>query len=117
MLSMVPSYAMLADLRISFFSRSVTVPYSADSALLVKINEVWINGFLSESRKMSSVLGIVGHRSRVRALYKAILRLHKGMPPELKEIGDKYVKEEFKRHKDAEAPFVVVFMKEWAVGH
>ena len=65
---------------------------------------------------MSSVLGIVGHRSRVRALYKAILRLHKGMPPELKELGDKYVKEEFKRHKDAEAPFVVVFMKEWAVG-
>ena len=37
------------------------------------------------------------------------------MPPELQELGDKYVKEEFKRHKDAEAPFVVVFMKEWAV--
>ena len=63
---------------------------------------------------MSGVFGPT-HRGRVRALYKAILRLHKGMPPELQEIGDKYVKEEFKRHKDAEAPFVVVFMKEWAV--
>ena len=69
---------------------------------------------MSEFGKMAGVFG-PGHSSRVRALYKAILRLHKGMPPELKEIGDKYVKEEFKRHKDAEAPFVVVFMKEWAV--
>jgi len=69
---------------------------------------------IPEFGKMSGVFGPT-HRVRVRALYKAILRLHKGMPLELQEIGDKYVKEEFKRHKDAEAPFVVVFMKEWAV--
>ena len=55
------------------------------------------------------------HTSRVRILYKSILRLHRGLPLELKAIGDQYVKAEFKRHKDCEAQFIPVFMKEWTV--
>ena len=63
-----------------------------------------------------SVLG-PAHTSRVRVLFKAILRLHRGMPQELKALGDQYVKDEFRRHKDADPQFVPVFMNEWTVGH
>ena len=55
------------------------------------------------------------HVSRVRTLYKTILRLHRGLPLELKALGDEYVKSEFKRHKAAEASFIAPFMTEWAV--
>ncbi|CAH1776146.1 unnamed protein product [Owenia fusiformis] len=53
------------------------------------------------------------HVSRVRSLYKAILRLHRGMPVELQALGDQYVKEEFRRHKSAEPKDVGPFMLEW----
>ena len=57
----------------------------------------------------------VGHVIRVRKLYKAILRLHRGLPSDLRIIGDEYVKAEFKKHTDADAAFAVMFMQEWAV--
>ena len=53
--------------------------------------------------------------SRARILYKTILKLHRGLPQELKEFGDKYLKEEFKRHKDADSQFQAKFFKEWNV--
>ncbi|XP_006911990.1 succinate dehydrogenase assembly factor 3, mitochondrial isoform X2 [Pteropus alecto] len=40
-----------------------------------------------------------GHVSRVRALYRRILLLHRLLPPDLKALGDQYVKDEFRRHK------------------
>ncbi|MFH4974328.1 hypothetical protein AB6A40_001037 [Gnathostoma spinigerum] len=46
-------------------------------------------------------------------LYKRILRLHYGLPKELKEIGDAYVKEEFRLHKKAEPGQALVFLKGW----
>ncbi|ESO00002.1 hypothetical protein HELRODRAFT_83454 [Helobdella robusta] len=51
--------------------------------------------------------------SKARILYKTILRLHRGLPAELKEFGDRYVRDEFKRHKTAESQFVPTFFKEW----
>ena len=56
-----------------------------------------------------------GHVSRVRVLYKTILRLHRGLPIELKALGDLYVRDEFRRHKASEVQFVPVFMQEWTV--
>lgn len=58
-------------------------------------------------------MDLKSHISHVRILYKAILRLHRGMPGELRALGDQYVRDEFKRHKTAEPEFVPVFMKEW----
>ena len=55
------------------------------------------------------------HVRNVRVLYKAILRLHRGLHPELRALGDQYVKEEFRRHRNAEPPFIPVFMQEWTV--
>lgn len=40
------------------------------------------------------------HASRVRTLYKSILKLHRGLPQEVKELGDQYVRDEFRRHRD-----------------
>ncbi|KAG7325853.1 hypothetical protein KOW79_010778 [Hemibagrus wyckioides] len=53
------------------------------------------------------------HVSRVRALYKRILMLHRFMPIDLRTLGDQYVKEEFRRHKSAGPEQVQYFMKEW----
>jgi len=64
---------------------------------------------------MNRVVTDTSHVQQVRRLYKLILRLHRGLPPEMKSLGDDYVRSEFKRHKDAEQPFVPVFMQEWTV--
>ena len=52
---------------------------------------------------------------RVRILYKTILRLHRGLPKELSELGTKYVKDEFKRHKKCRKEEAAVFIDEWTV--
>lgn len=41
-----------------------------------------------------------GHTNRVKVLYKSILRLHRGLPTEIQELGTNYVRDEFKRHKN-----------------
>jgi len=53
------------------------------------------------------------HLQRVRLLYKTVLRLHRGLPLEFKAIGDQYVKEEFKRHKNCKPEEVSAFMTAW----
>ncbi|XP_022301870.2 succinate dehydrogenase assembly factor 3, mitochondrial-like [Crassostrea virginica] len=53
------------------------------------------------------------HVSRVRLLYKAILRLHRSLPLEMRAIGDQYVKDEFRRHKQVNPAEAYVFMQEW----
>ena len=39
----------------------------------------------------------------------------RGLPVELRSLGDAYVRDEFKRHKDADVDFIPVFMTEWTV--
>ncbi|TPP58509.1 hypothetical protein FGIG_10447 [Fasciola gigantica] len=56
----------------------------------------------------------LSHPQRVRLLYKTILQLHRGLPPALAELGNKYVKEEFHRHKNCRPEFVQPFMLEWS---
>ncbi|XP_053570059.1 succinate dehydrogenase assembly factor 3, mitochondrial [Bombina bombina] len=53
------------------------------------------------------------HVSRVRSLYKRILLLHKMLPLHLKALGDQYVKDEFKRHKNVNPQEATFFMQEW----
>ncbi|XP_053694415.1 succinate dehydrogenase assembly factor 3, mitochondrial [Sabethes cyaneus] len=53
------------------------------------------------------------HVNRVRMLYKAILKLHRGLPEELHSLGDQYVKEEFRRHKTCSVKEAKLFMEEW----
>uniref|UniRef100_A0A668V5A3 Succinate dehydrogenase assembly factor 3 n=1 Tax=Oreochromis aureus TaxID=47969 RepID=A0A668V5A3_OREAU len=58
-------------------------------------------------------MAVCAHVSRVRSLYKRILR--RFLPIELRALGDQYVKDEFRRHKSAEPKEVKSFMKEWEV--
>ncbi|XP_017380664.1 succinate dehydrogenase assembly factor 3, mitochondrial [Cebus imitator] len=55
------------------------------------------------------------HVSRVRALYKRVLQLHRVLPPDLKAVGDQYVKDEFRRHKAVGSDEAQRFLQEWEV--
>lgn len=58
---------------------------------------------------------MTSHVRQVRILYKTILRLHRGLPEDMRYLGDKYVKEEFKLHKEADKPQADLFLRAWAV--
>lgn len=51
----------------------------------------------------------------VRALYKRLLRLHRRLPGDLRDLGDQYVKDEFRKSKAAGAAETARFMEEWQV--
>lgn len=53
------------------------------------------------------------HVSRVRALYRRILLLHRVLPPDLKALGDQYVKDEFRKHKTVGSAEAQRFLQEW----
>ncbi|XP_063777420.1 succinate dehydrogenase assembly factor 3, mitochondrial isoform X3 [Pseudophryne corroboree] len=53
------------------------------------------------------------HVSQVRSLYKKILFLHRTLPLHLKALGDQYVKDEFRKHKNVAPAEAKLFMKEW----
>ena len=55
------------------------------------------------------------HVQRVRLLYKTCLRLHRGLPTQMQILGDAYVKDEFRRHKEADPVQTATFMEAWAV--
>jgi len=57
----------------------------------------------------------LNHIRKVRLLYKTILRLHRGLPKELQELGQKYVQDEFRRHKNCNPKEAQTFMFEWTV--
>ncbi|KAM4792440.1 succinate dehydrogenase assembly factor 3, mitochondrial isoform 1-T1 [Cyanocitta cristata] len=48
-----------------------------------------------------------------RRLYRRILQLHRALPPALRHLGDRYVKEEFRRHKAAGPAEAQRFLREW----
>ncbi|NXJ81778.1 SDHF3 factor, partial [Trogon melanurus] len=50
---------------------------------------------------------------RARALYRRLLLLHRALPPALRELGDRYVKEEFRKHKAARPAEAQRFLREW----
>ncbi|TMW55825.1 hypothetical protein Poli38472_008473 [Pythium oligandrum] len=53
-------------------------------------------------------------RAEVLGLYRRILTLHRRkLEPRMRVLGDAYVRDEFRRHKDAADKFVPLFMQEW----
>ena len=61
------------------------------------------------------VLVSKAHKQSVRQLYKMIFKLHKSLPSQMRELGDKYVRNEFKLHKTASPEHTKVFLTEWMV--
>ncbi|XP_053916418.1 succinate dehydrogenase assembly factor 3, mitochondrial [Cuculus canorus] len=48
-----------------------------------------------------------------RALLRRVLRLHRSLPPALRALGDRYAKEEFRRHRAAGPAEARRFLREW----
>lgn len=47
-------------------------------------------------------------------LYRALLRAHRRLLPEMRSLGDDYVKAEFRRHKEVTNPlYIVGFCSQW----
>uniref|UniRef100_A0A8D2H627 Succinate dehydrogenase assembly factor 3 n=1 Tax=Urocitellus parryii TaxID=9999 RepID=A0A8D2H627_UROPR len=57
------------------------------------------------------------HVSRVHSLYRRILQLHWVLPPDLKSLGDQYVKDEFRQHKTIGSDEAQRFLQEQEVMH
>ncbi|POM72618.1 ACN9 domain containing hypothetical protein [Phytophthora palmivora] len=56
----------------------------------------------------------MANRAKVLALYRRILTLHRQqLEPHMRVLGDQYVRDEFKRHKNAATKFVPLFLQEW----
>lgn len=54
--------------------------------------------------------------SKFKILYRQILKLHRLLPSEIKVLGDNYVKNEFKLHRQVKDPFLLeTFYKEWSI--
>uniref|UniRef100_A0A7S2G7W5 Succinate dehydrogenase assembly factor 3 n=1 Tax=Octactis speculum TaxID=3111310 RepID=A0A7S2G7W5_9STRA len=51
--------------------------------------------------------------SRALSLYRSILRGHRTLPAEMRELGDKYVRSEFRQHQAASPEFLETFFSEW----
>jgi hypothetical protein len=54
-------------------------------------------------------------KNGVRQLYRSILKEHRRLPVSHRELGDKYVKNEFRQHKGAKEAQVNQFVKEWTL--
>lgn len=46
-------------------------------------------------------------------LYRRILKLHRNLPLTAKALGDQYLKDEFRRHKNATREQLTEFIQEW----
>ncbi|KAJ3322186.1 acetate non-utilizing protein 9 [Boothiomyces sp. JEL0866] len=52
-------------------------------------------------------------QKQILELYKNIRRLHRQLPPDLRFIGNRYVKEEFRLHKTAKEQYIPGFIQGW----
>ena len=59
------------------------------------------------------VRGSLTSKGPIIALYRSILRAHTWLPENQRDIGDAFVKHEFRQHKDASPEFVVGFITQW----
>lgn len=63
---------------------------------------------------MTAVEAAHAQRAFALRLYKALLVAHRMvLDPEMRMLGDSYVREEFKRHKDAKPQHVQPFFQQW----
>ena len=59
----------------------------------------------------------VSARREVLRLYKRLLRLHERLPGDFSTLGQRFVQEEFKKHKSVSQEQAKMFTKEWTVSH
>lgn len=69
----------------------------------------------SSSRRQASEVGLAAASLLPPLpLYTRILRSHRSLPIEMRSLGDAYVKDEFRKHRDVENPLQIVgFLTQW----
>jgi Complex1_LYR-like len=72
---------------------------------------------LQTAMASSGAASTASTRHAALSLYRNILRAHQkhlsGPRPEMKELGDAYIKSEFRLHKTANAQQATMFLREW----
>ena len=69
---------------------------------------------MSTPARMTMLQAAAAQRSFSLRLYRALLRSHRAMLPSvMRDLGDAYVREEFKRHKSAQPDHLNAFFREW----
>jgi len=58
--------------------------------------------------------GVQGLKASLHTLFKDIIKEHKRLPKELRELGNSYVQEEFEQHKDANTGQLKQFYNKWS---
>jgi hypothetical protein len=48
-------------------------------------------------------------------LYRDLFRLHRKLPDSLKQLGDTYIKQEFRLHRNASPTHAKIFMEKWSM--
>lgn len=59
---------------------------------------------------------VVMTRCKVLGLYRRLLRLHQRLPGDLGSVGQRFVQQEFKSHRESSTEHATLFLKEWTVG-
>ena len=66
------------------------------------------------AKRMTMKQAAEAQRSFSLRLYRALLRSHRAvLPVVMRDLGDSYVREEFKRHKSAQPQHLNAFFREW----
>jgi hypothetical protein len=54
------------------------------------------------------------HARQAMSLYRSLLRLHRHLPPDIRYVGDKYVRDEWRLHRGVSDPgLLVAFFTAW----
>ena len=51
--------------------------------------------------------------TKTLGLYRYILRLHRSLPSTHRALGDRYLKEEWRLHRNAKPEFLPAFLRSW----
>ena len=69
---------------------------------------------MSTPTRLTMKQAAAAQRSFSLRLYRALLRSHRAvLPSVMRDLGDAYVREEFKRHKTATPQHLNAFFREW----
>jgi hypothetical protein len=81
----------------------------AHGAHLFRLIVVALSVGFRSNRSATAVMGRAG------SLYRALLRAHRHhLPPDMRQLGDTYVRAEFQRHRSAkDAKYISGFFAEW----
>ena len=81
------------------------------SSSLFSLTSIIMSG---PAKRMSMKQAAEAQRSFSLRLYRALLRSHRAvLPVVMRDLGDSYVREEFKRHKSAQPQHLNAFFREW----